>query len=687
VTTATAARIVTSAGPPVRVSGGPLGAVQLADREIGRQSALRARAVVEFARSRPSSVDRQSGEPGCASAASRAARPEILEPVSEWAALELTVALSMSHTAATTLLEESLVLVHRLPATLDALQAGVLTPRHLRPFIERVGAITDPAVRATVESQLLRWMTGQVKTPAQLTEKARRLVLRHDARGAAERLAQAIRQRGVFAAPGREDGMSALTAVLSTPEARACLHVLGQYADAIADDAPSGDGVERPPRTRAEKMADCLVDLILRPGETYRPVVQAQLTVVASVQTLMGGDQPGEVDGQVVPAEVVRQLARALDLVPDDSAGDLPPASEPVADAPPTAWSAPAWTEPDARSGHPAAPQREWADFDPGEWPVESPPDDVQRARWAQDAAWEAWFAAECAIDPALPPAPGAAATDRPGTPPATGTWASADAAIAAATDVVEGARRALTHATHEVAAAERRADQDETAWQSSTAGQVTRASDSISALAHANAEQRKAIGELLVRSGGGGLSDHPRIAVVDALSGTLVALTGAAELRRTAHCGRPACARRRRPCIHDLRGRPGLSAPAATPGYRPGAELDRFVRARDRRCRFPGCRGRVPWGGELDHDRRWPDGPTSATNLAGYCTRNHRGKHQAPGWRHHLHPDGRLTVSTPTGLTATTWPSGYGFATEPITRSGQAEAAGTSRSAEPAPF
>jgi hypothetical protein len=94
-----------------------------------------------------------------------------------------------------------------------------------------------------------------------------------------------------------------------------------------------------------------------------------------------------------------------------------------------------------------------------------------------------------------------------------------------------------------------------------------------------------------------------------------------------------------------------------------------------------------VPRGGELDHDRRWPEGPTSATNLAGYCTRNHRGKHQAPGWRHHLHPDGRLTVSTPTGLTTSTWPSDYGFATEPISRAGPAEAVQAHPVSDAAPF
>jgi len=80
-------------------------------------------------------------------------------------------------------------------------------------------------------------------------------------------------------------------------------------------------------------------------------------------------------------------------------------------------------------------------------------------------------------------------------------------------------------------------------------------------------------------------------------------------------------------------------------------------VRARDRRCRFPGCRHRVPKGGELDHNRRWPDGPTAAANLNGFCTTNHRGKHQASGWAHHLAPDGAPTVTTPTGLTTTTEP------------------------------
>ena len=64
-----------------------------------------------------------------------------------------------------------------------------------------------------------------------------------------------------------------------------------------------------------------------------------------------------------------------------------------------------------------------------------------------------------------------------------------------------------------------------------------------------------------------------------------------------------------------------------------------------------------MPRGGELDHHVPWPDGQTAAHNLNGFCTRHHRGKHQAPGWTYDLAPDGTLTVTTPTGLVASTTP------------------------------
>ncbi|TFV67324.1 UNVERIFIED_ORG: HNH endonuclease, partial [Bacillus sp. AZ43] len=79
----------------MELAAGPLGAVQATDREIARQTAVRARALAAFAAARPASADRAPGEPGAMSAERRAGRPEVLAGVSEWAAQELVVALSI----------------------------------------------------------------------------------------------------------------------------------------------------------------------------------------------------------------------------------------------------------------------------------------------------------------------------------------------------------------------------------------------------------------------------------------------------------------------------------------------------------------------------------------------------------------------------------------------------------------
>src|ERR687886_753015 len=120
-----------AAAPSGGWATGPLGAVQTAAREMSRQAALRARAVAAFAATRPASADRAQGERGAMSAERWAARPEVLRSVSEWATPELAIACNLTQQAAQRLLERSLTLVHRLPATLAALEAGVLHEGHL----------------------------------------------------------------------------------------------------------------------------------------------------------------------------------------------------------------------------------------------------------------------------------------------------------------------------------------------------------------------------------------------------------------------------------------------------------------------------------------------------------------------------------------------------------------------------
>jgi hypothetical protein len=91
------------------------------------------------------------------------------------------------------------------------------------------------------------------------------------------------------------------------------------------------------------------------------------------------------------------------------------------------------------------------------------------------------------------------------------------------------------------------------------------------------------------------------------------------------------------------------------TASYRPGATLAALVRARDGRCRFPGCSVAARFC-DLDHVRPWPTGPTTAPNLLTLCRRHHRIK-QAPGWRVCLAPDGTTTWTDPTGRERTTAP------------------------------
>ncbi|MGL5865820.1 MAG: hypothetical protein ACRCYX_08105 [Dermatophilaceae bacterium] len=81
---------------------------------------------------------------------------------------------------------------------------------------------------------------------------------------------------------------------------------------------------------------------------------------------------------------------------------------------------------------------------------------------------------------------------------------------------------------------------------------------------------------------------------------------------------------------------------------YRPGKVLAAKVRARDVRCRFPGCS--VPAARcHLDHVIPHPAGETAEENLHSLCPAHHAFKHHA-GWTVAMTPDGTCTWSAPTG-------------------------------------
>ncbi|GAA4923317.1 uncharacterized protein DUF222 [Actinomycetospora succinea] len=86
----------------------------------------------------------------------------------------------------------------------------------------------------------------------------------------------------------------------------------------------------------------------------------------------------------------------------------------------------------------------------------------------------------------------------------------------------------------------------------------------------------------------------------------------------------------------------------------RPGAEADRWTRARDRHCVVPWCR-RAAHRAEIDHTRDHAHGgPTVTWNLGAWCTHDHRAKHHA-GWTVRQPLPGWFVIRTRAGITHTT--------------------------------
>ncbi len=117
---------------------------------------------------------------------------------------------------------------------------------------------------------------------------------------------------------------------------------------------------------------------------------------------------------------------------------------------------------------------------------------------------------------------------------------------------------------------------------------------------------------------------------------------------------------------------------------YHPPVALADHIRARDGYCREPMCM-RPAAGCELDHIIRFPDGPTAESNVDSKCQHGHKLKHHA-GWQTTLHPDGRVTWTTPTGHVYTTEPYDYRTDTELAALRAEFTAAAVAAKPEPEP-
>ncbi len=252
---------------------------------------------------------------------------------------ELRAALGESAVSVTNRIESARTLVHRLPATLDAVESGALTMRHAETLTSAVCALPD-ADTALVERRCIAFAAGRDLTA--FARKVRREVLALDSRTMeqqlADFLAKTLQQRRVYTYADQYCAAIAhFAAVLPAEGAQALMTAL----DIAAEQHDPDDG-----RTKDQRRADALVqlgidalnrfdacprcrstdlprrdatdDAIVVPDDNpaaeqlprwqgLRPSIQ----VSVALSTLLGQDnQPAELDGHgPIPAALARRLA------------------------------------------------------------------------------------------------------------------------------------------------------------------------------------------------------------------------------------------------------------------------------------------------------------------------------------------------------------------------------------------
>lgn len=250
---------------------------------------------------------------------------------------ELRAALGESAVSVTNRIETARTLVHRLAATLDAVEAGALTMRHAGLLTDAVCALSD-ADAALVEDRCVDFAAG--RDLAAFARKVRREVLALDSRTMEEQLAdflaKTLQQRRVWTYADRYSAAIAhFGATLPAEGAQALVTTL----DVAADRRDPDDE-----RTKDQRRADALVQLGIDalnrfdacphcrgvdPGEHDEHAIvvpddnlvagqlprwqglRPSIQVSVALSTLLGADnEPAELDGHgPIPAQLARRLA------------------------------------------------------------------------------------------------------------------------------------------------------------------------------------------------------------------------------------------------------------------------------------------------------------------------------------------------------------------------------------------
>ncbi len=280
---------------PIAAADAALDLVVQLQAQIDALSAARAEALVAF-----DEAFRAAYPPSAAAFRERAERAE------------LACALRMPEGTVERLAGEARVLVRELPATHAALAEGRFSYRHAQVLVDETADLS-PEDRGAVE-RLALGIAGTT-TAAQFTRRVRRMRERRDPSTMVERARVAVAERRLTLDPAR-DGMAYLTLYTGAALASA---ILGRADAAAARALADGD-----PRTLVQLRVDLVVDALLD-RDTALGLSRSQLEAMATgadelaatqeaelgpfagvvptvivtvpVQTLLGGSEPGTLDG------------------------------------------------------------------------------------------------------------------------------------------------------------------------------------------------------------------------------------------------------------------------------------------------------------------------------------------------------------------------------------------------------
>src|SRR5436305_6881307 len=219
-----------------------------------------------------------------------------------WVASDVALSTHQSEHA----VEARLAYVRRIgdcpPMMWEALNAGQITSAHA----QKLHDVTREApndIAEQVEAEVLPKAIARGWDPSRLRDAARRMLLRLDPDGAAERARRARRHSDVTYSPD-EDDLGAIVARGDAWTARRVMDEVNRRADAMrrgGDDRPLGE-------LRFQAMADAVLNQVpcvhhLQPAAATgkrrrRTPKRAQALVLIDLATLLGlADNPGHLDG------------------------------------------------------------------------------------------------------------------------------------------------------------------------------------------------------------------------------------------------------------------------------------------------------------------------------------------------------------------------------------------------------